>query len=176
MAGHCEACFCDQTSAFPCFRDVACRIISKPCSAKGQGLDYHAKHLQVTCAIIERAGLVLAARRSATMSHPGKWEFPGGKIVPGESPAECLRREIREELGLAVRISNQLCLHTHHYPALTVTLHPFVCTITAGEPHLHEHAAIIWLSPAELFSLDWAEADLPVLAEYLAGSDHRQAK
>lgn len=101
------------------------------------------------------------------MSHPGKWEFPGGKIIPGEFPAEGLRREISEELGLEVRTIQQLPPHTHHYPALTVTLLPFVCTITAGELLLHEHAAILWLPPAELSSLDWAEADLPVLATYL---------
>jgi 8-oxo-dGTP diphosphatase len=127
-----------------------------------------ARHLQVSCAIIERAGLVLAAQRSQSMSHPGKWEFPGGKIIPGESPAACLRREIREELGLEVETGLQLPPSTHRYPALTVTLHPFVCTITAGKPFLHEHAAITWLPPAELASLDWAEADLPVLAAYLA--------
>jgi 8-oxo-dGTP diphosphatase len=107
------------------------------------------------------------------MRHPGKWEFPGGKIVSGESPAEGLRREIREELGLEVRPGQQLPPHTHHYPALTVTLHPFICTISGGEPVLHEHAAIIWLPPAELASLDWAEADLPVLAAYILGGNCR---
>lgn len=136
---------------------------------KGAGLDQQAKHLQVTCAIIERDALVLTAQRSAVMSHPGKWEFPGGKIVQGESPAECLRREIREELGLEVSTGHQLASHTHHYPALTVTLHPFVCTIIGGEPFLHEHAASIWLPPAALSFLDWAEADLPLLAAHLAG-------
>ena len=60
-------------------------------------------HLQVSCAIIERDGLVLAARRSATMSLPLKWEFPGGKIDPGESPEECLVRELREELRILVQ-------------------------------------------------------------------------
>lgn len=132
------------------------------------GLSLNPQPLQVTCAIIERQGLVLAAQRSLVMSHPGKWEFPGGKIVSGESPAEGLRREIREELRLELNIGRQLPPHTHHYPVLTVTLYPFVCTIIAGEPVLHEHLAIIWLPPAELPCLDWAEADLPVLATYLA--------
>ena len=57
-------------------------------------------YIHVTCAIIERNGLVLAARRSASMHLPLKWEFPGGKIRAGEDPGECLKREIREELDL----------------------------------------------------------------------------
>jgi mutator protein MutT len=64
----------------------------------GSGLN-KTRHIHVTCAIIERDGLVPATRRSAAMSMPLKWEFPGGKIDPGESPEACLRREIHEELG-----------------------------------------------------------------------------
>lgn len=115
---------------------------------------------------------MLVAQRSLLMSHPGKWEFPGGKIVPGEFPAACLQRELSEELGLSVEVGRQLPTHTHHYPALTVTLYPFICTIIAGEPQLLEHAALAWLSPADLSALDWAEADLPVLATYLAEGQH----
>ncbi len=112
---------------------------------------------------------MLATQRSAAMSLPLKWEFPGGKIHPGESPEDCLRRELREELGVAVCVLRRLPPHTHAYPAFTVTLHPFVCTIAAGEIVLHEHAAAAWVAPGELGVLDWAEADLPVIAAYLAG-------
>ncbi|WP_298272348.1 (deoxy)nucleoside triphosphate pyrophosphohydrolase [Geobacter sp.] len=126
------------------------------------------KHLHVTCAIIERDGLVLAAQRSAAMSLPLKWEFPGGKIDPGESPEECLRRELVEEMGIHVRVGQSLPASTHQYPTFTVTLHPFVCTIETGEIVLHEHAAIAWLPPNELHTLDWAEADVPVIESYRA--------
>ena len=61
-------------------------------------------HIQVTCAIIERDGLVLAAQRSAAMSLPHKWEFPGGKIHQGKSTSECLRRELLEELNIHVSV------------------------------------------------------------------------
>lgn len=126
------------------------------------------KHVQVACAIIERNGLVLATQRSAVMSLPLKWEFPGGKIDPGETAEECLLRELVEEMSLRIAVGQRLPEHTHAYPDFTVTLHPFVCTIVAGEPLLHEHAALTWLAPGELLTLDWAEADLPVIAGYLA--------
>lgn len=125
------------------------------------------RHIDVACAIIEKDGLVLAAQRSAAMSLPLKWEFPGGKIDPGESPEECLERELLEEMGIGVTIGQKLPEHCHHYNDFSVTLHPFVCRISRGEINLFEHAAIAWLRPEMLSSLDWAEADLPVINGYL---------
>ena len=124
-------------------------------------------HIQVTCAIIERDELVLVAQRSAAMSLPLKWEFPGGKIHQGESPSECLRRELFEELNIHVSAGKSLPVSTYQYPTFTVTLHPFICSIEAGEIVLNEHAAITWLAPQNLHSLDWAEADVPVIESYL---------
>lgn len=100
------------------------------------------------------------------MSLPLKWEFPGGKIDLDESPEECLKRELLEELGIQVSLEKSLPCSTYHYPNFAITLHPFVCTITSGEIVLHEHAAINWLLPAELHTLDWAEADVPVIELY----------
>ncbi|MBT0664487.1 (deoxy)nucleoside triphosphate pyrophosphohydrolase [Geobacter pelophilus] len=120
-------------------------------------------HIKVACAIIERDGLVLAAQRSAGMSLPLKWEFPGGKLEPGETAEQCLRRELVEEMGVQVRVGEALPSTTHNYQTFTVTLFPFVCTIESGEIVLHEHAAIAWLAPEELLTPDWAEADLPVI-------------
>jgi 8-oxo-dGTP diphosphatase len=128
------------------------------------------KHVHVTCAVIKRDGLVLAAQRSASMSLPLKWEFPGGKIDHEESPEACLRRELVEEMGIHIHVGKSLPLNTHRYPTFTVTLYPFVCSIKSGEIVLHEHAAITWLPPQELHTLDWAEADIPVIGSYLAES------
>lgn len=125
------------------------------------------KHLQVACAIIEREGSVLVTQRSAAMSLPLKWEFPGGKIYSSELPKDCLQRELIEELGLNISIGYELPLHTHSYQTFTVTLYPFICTIESGELTLHEHAAFAWLTPKELHALDWAEADLPVIQNYI---------
>jgi 8-oxo-dGTP diphosphatase len=121
----------------------------------------------VTCAIIEREGLVLAAQRGVEMSLPLKWEFPGGKIIPGEELEDCLRRELNEELGVSISVHCPLSPSTHHYPSITVTLYPFVCEIEAGEIILNEHAAVSWLPSEKLNELDLADADLPVLADYL---------
>ncbi len=124
------------------------------------------KHLQVACAIIEQDGAVLCTQRSEAMAMPLKWEFPGGKIHDNELPEECLQREVREELGIAVAIVRPLASTTHRYPSFTVTLYPFVCRILSGEIMLHEHKALAWLSPEQLHQLDWAEADYPVIAAY----------
>jgi 8-oxo-dGTP diphosphatase len=126
------------------------------------------KTLHVACALIERDGLLLAVQRSAAMSLPLKWEFPGGKIEPGEDPAGCLRREVREELGVEVEIGDPLPASSHAYPAFTVVLYPLACRIVSGELTLHEHAEARWLSRATLFSVDWAAADLPVLSAWMA--------
>lgn len=124
--------------------------------------------IEVVCAVIEREGRVLAARRNAGGSQPLLWEFPGGKIEPGESERAALVREIREELGIAVDPHTALSAVVHTYLTLTITLRPWLCRLTAGEPIPHEHAAIRWCGPGELRTLDWAPADLPVLEEFLS--------
>jgi 8-oxo-dGTP diphosphatase len=131
------------------------------------------KHIHVACALIERNGLVLAAQRSAIMSLPLKWEFPGGKLEAGESPEMCLQRELVEELGVTIAVGRALPLHTHSYDTFTVTLYPFVCTLESDTITLHEHAAIAWLPREELHTLDWLEADKPVLDAYAQQSNGR---
>lgn len=125
-------------------------------------------HIHVTCAIIERNGLVLAARRSASMNLPLKWEFPGGKIKHNEARRACLRREILEELEIKIDILAELAPSTYKYPECTVTLYPFICKTGTDKFNLLEHAEAAWFSPDKLPGLDWAEADLPVLDAYLA--------
>jgi len=125
------------------------------------------RHLHVACAIIELEGLVLAAQRSATMTLPLKWEFPGGKIEAGETAEECLIRELREELGVSVFIGSALSPATHCYSDFTVTLYPFTCRLTGGTVTMYEHHALKWVEPQQMSGLDWAAADLPVIREYM---------
>ena len=124
------------------------------------------KHIHVACAIIENKGKVLSTQRSESMSLPLKWEFPGGKIKDGESLEDCLKRELVEELGIETSVGEPLPSTTHSYPTFTVTLYPFLCTIVSGEIALREHSALVWLPIEELHTLDWAEADLPIIKEY----------
>jgi 8-oxo-dGTP diphosphatase len=133
------------------------------------------KHIHVACAIIEFEGKVLCTQRSEAMIMPLKWEFPGGKIDEGESPEECLKRELHEELGLEASVGQPLPATTHHYPSFSVTLYPFICEILSGEITLHEHSAMVWLPVEELHNLDWAEADLPVIEKYQKQFDRNNA-
>jgi 8-oxo-dGTP diphosphatase len=122
----------------------------------------------VVCALIERDGLVLLAQRPANKHLPLKWEFPGGKVEPGEDPAAAIVREIREELGCDVVIARLLPPFTHDYGTVVITMIPFVCTLAAGsaEPVAQEHVAIAWARPEEFVHYDLAAADLPVVASY----------
>lgn len=124
--------------------------------------------IAVVCGLILKDdGRVLAARRSSSMDLPGKWEFPGGKVEPGETPEEALIREINEELGILVRISRAMPAHVHHYREKSIKLIPFVCSVISGEVRLKEHQSWSWFHHKELETLDWAEADIPILKEYL---------
>lgn len=123
--------------------------------------------LHVTCAIIEHCGQVLICQRSKRMKLPLKWEFPGGKVEKGESKEECLIREVKEELGLEIKVGRALRTVEYHYPDLSLCLYPFVCSMAGGELHATEHAQVIWIEPSGLMDYDWAAADVPVAKEYL---------
>lgn len=124
--------------------------------------------LQVTCAIIEHNNKVLICQRSTTMKLPMKWEFPGGKIELDESMEECLQREIKEELGMIITTGRALTEVKHQYPDFSICLYPFICKWEYGEVFPAEHTQAIWVDPSELLNYDWAEADLPIVREYLS--------
>lgn len=123
--------------------------------------------IRVTCALIENKGKVLITQRSATMSQPLLWEFPGGKVEPGETEETCLVREIKEELQLDIACGHMLTLSVFKYPNLTIELIPFVCILKGGEIKLLEHATYKWVSLEELKSFKWCPADVPVIEAYV---------
>jgi 8-oxo-dGTP diphosphatase len=91
------------------------------------------------------------------------WEFPGGKIEAGESAREALHREVREELRCQVTVGEMVTETAHKYQFGVVSLTTFYCELVEGTPELSEHAAVVWLNPADLGSLDWAPADIPAV-------------
>ncbi len=125
--------------------------------------------IPVVCAVIEDdAGRVLIAQRPAHKHLALKWEFPGGKVEPSESPEAAIVREIVEELGCTIVIQRALPRFTHDYGRAVIAMIPFVCRLApaSAAPHAHEHVALRWVLPAELTTFDLAAADLPVVASY----------
>jgi 8-oxo-dGTP diphosphatase len=111
----------------------------------------------VVAAVIERDGRLLVGQRPAHKQHGGLWEFPGGKVEPGETPAAALARELHEELGLTdVEVGPEL--HRHTDPARPLTL-LFLRVATAGDPAPLEHSALAWIDPTAPLSLPLAPAD-----------------
>lgn len=129
----------------------------------------------VVCALIERNGLVLLARRPGHKHLGGKWEFPGGKVEPNETPAAALVREIKEELGCTIEPVRSLPSGVHHYASASIELIPFVCRLAADniEPVDHEHTALAWVAPSDLLQHELAPADVPVTRAYLQSLSHR---
>lgn len=123
-----------------------------------------AKQIHVVGAVIVEDGLVLCAQRGLEGALPGLWEFPGGKIEPGESGPEALTREITEELGCTVEVGDEVTTTIHDYEFGQVWLTTYYCRISAGSPAPREHAAIRWVQPQQLADLEWAPADVPALA------------
>ncbi len=123
--------------------------------------------LKVCCAIIQHGDKVLVAQRSESMLLPLKWEFPGGKVEKGESVEACIVREIKEELSLSIKVVQQLTPVVHHYDTFSLELIPFVCMSNSEQFVSAEHKSIVWSAKSDLLSYDWAEADIPIVHEYL---------
>jgi len=119
------------------------------------------KPVAVAAAIIRRRGRIFIARRSSGNLH-GKWEFPGGKIEEGETPEECLVRELREELGISVVVGKRLTEVTYRYKSGAVHLVVFLVKQVGGRIEPKEHEAIAWVAPEDFAFYDLAPADEPV--------------
>jgi mutator protein MutT len=112
----------------------------------------------VTAAVIEQDGCLLVTRRPPGTHLEGYWEFPGGKCDSGEAHPACLERELREELGVAAAIGDEILTTTHAYPDRVVELHFFRCR-TAGTPRPLLGQEMRWVTPSELRTLRLPEAD-----------------
>lgn len=117
--------------------------------------------ITVVAALIEREGKILVGQRQDGDTHAGKWEFPGGKVERGESPAEALARELREELGIEAVIGEEVIRYEYSYGGKPPLLLIFkrVAQFT-GEPSGHAFQEIRWLEPKDMPSLDFLAGDV----------------
>lgn len=122
--------------------------------------------LEVVAAVVRRGDTLLVTRRPDRPGKPGQWEFPGGKVEPGEAEPEALARELREELGCEAAVGPLLLRHRHAYPELEVELAFYRCALAPGaEPRTVGVAALAWAPIGTLASYDFLDADRAVLAE-----------
>ena len=120
------------------------------------------KRIEVVAAIIRKEGRIFATQRGYG-EWKDWWEFPGGKMEPGETPEEALMREIREELSTEIRVDELLCTVEYDYPKFALTLHCYLCSLVTEALHLNEHEAARWLANDELDSVKWLPADREVI-------------
>lgn len=111
-----------------------------------------------------RNGRLLIARRNAESHLGGLWEFPGGKCEPSESLEDCLRRELREELGIEITSPTLYHVIRHAYPEKTVELHFFECGLAGGEPSALGCAEFRWVTPEQLHQFPFPAADASLIA------------
>lgn len=126
-------------------------------------------HYTVTAAVLHRDGTVLIARRPSQGLLGGLWEFPGGKLEPGESLAEGLAREIREELGAQIEVGAPVGVYQHAFTHFRITLHAFHCRLTNGEPQPLEASELRWVPPAELDQFPMGKVDREISKELVKG-------
>jgi len=118
---------------------------------------------EVTAAIILKNKQVLIAQRAGDDKLAGKWEFPGGKTEPGESPQDCLKREIKEELDVDIDVLDFFGESIYAYQTGSIKLMAFWCKWITGNLTLKVHSQIAWALPYELDLYDFAPADIPLV-------------
>lgn len=121
------------------------------------------KTYEVAAAVIVEGDRIFCVKRGPGRALENKWEFPGGKIEPGETAEQALIREIREELNTGISVHEKLLSVSEDYGNFTVNLHCYLCTKISGNLTLSEHTDSAWLKKTELGNLDWAPADKTVV-------------
>ena len=122
------------------------------------------KNIEVVAAIFRKANAIFATEKGYG-EFKGYWEFPGGKVEPGESLEEALRREIREELQVEIRIEEKFSELDYDYPHFHLTMHCYFCSVLSGEITLVEATDARWLKKEELNTVNWLPADISLIEE-----------
>lgn len=125
--------------------------------------------IRVVGAVFHDGERFLACRKKPGKPLEGHWEFPGGKIEPGETPEQALAREIHEELGLKAEVGPKVTTTTYEYDFATIELTTFYCTLVDGDLRLTDHDDTRWVTSTEAAHLTWAPADIPAV-EAIASS------
>ena len=120
------------------------------------------KTVKVVAAAIYQEGKVLAAQRGYG-EFKGGWEFPGGKIEPGETPEQAIVREIQEELAATIDVKEKIGTVEYDYPAFHLTMHCFGATLKDGEPKLLEHENARWVDKNTIHTVSWLPADMELV-------------
>lgn len=128
------------------------------------------RHITVAAAIIRQGPFILAAKRPASGPYGSQWEFPGGKLEPGESPEEALKRELREELNITALKCRHAFDLAHSYPEFEITLHVFTVDAYSGELAALDEQTLAWLLPNEAAALPFLAADVPIVDKLLTGN------
>lgn len=127
------------------------------------------KTIEVVAAIILKSSTCLATQRGYG-EFEGLWEFPGGKIEPGETHQIALKREIQEELGIDITIGELLCTTEYDYPSFHLRMHCYLCSLTTDNIELREHKSARWLTAETLDTVKWLPADKEVIDKLKAAS------
>jgi 8-oxo-dGTP diphosphatase len=128
------------------------------------------KKIEVVAGVIFCKDEILCVQRKKNKLHyiSEKFEFPGGKIEPGESKEEALHRELLEELNLSMKIKSFFMTVAHEYPDFELIMHTYICEVESKELTLNEHIDKKWLKVNELNQLDWAGADIPIVEKLVS--------
>lgn len=123
------------------------------------------KHYDVVAAVVCKDDRYLCVQRGRTkfVYTSFKWEFPGGKIEPGETPRQALARELMEEMDYPITVGDAVVTVRHEYPNFSITMTAYLCTPQSDTFHLNEHVAYRWCEKEELAELDWAAADVGIV-------------
>ena len=136
-----------MSAGFPAVPESGCRIVI----------------VVVVAAIIRQNDRILITQRFDNVHLPGLWEFPGGKVEPHETLEVALKREIFEELGVTIHVENEFFTIEHEYPARSIQLHFFNCTLLEGEPQPVDVADLRWVQPAKLSLFEFPAADAELI-------------